>query len=129
MNTPTQNSTPAPATPAPAETAPGKVVVVSVDDGDEQSPTSEAPATIEDAATPPKKRRAKPLTPAEREKCYQRQRERTERTRAAIRTIKKLAPQIWHEDWWLKPLDWLEAKAGELREAADAAKGKVKKAA
>ena len=120
-NTPNQNT-------ATTEPAPGKVVVVSVDDGDEQSPTSEAPATIEDAATSPKKRRAKPLTPAEREKCYQRQRERIERTRAAIRTIKKLAPQIWHEDWWLKPLDWLEAKAGELREAADAAKGKVKKA-
>ena len=48
---------------------------------------------------------------------------------SAPNTIKKLAPQIWHEDWWLKPLDWLEAKAGELREAADAAKGKVKKAA
>ena len=113
-------------------TATGKVVVVSVDDGDEeQTPVSEPQSTIEEqAATPKKAKRIKPLTPAEREKWQQRQRERVERERAAVRVIKKLAPQIWHDDWWLKPLDWLEAKATELREAADAAKSaKDKKAA
>ena len=127
MNTPTQTNT-----TAPAEPAPGKVVVVSVDDGDEeQTPASEPQSTIEEQATTPKKaKRIKPLTPAECEKWQQRQRKRIEREQAAVRVIKKLAPQIWHDDWWLKPLDWLEAKATELREAADAAKSaKDKKAA
>lgn len=126
MNTPTQNK------PTTETTTPGKVVVVSVDDGDEeQTPVSEPQSTIEEqAATPKKAKRIKPLTPAECEKWQQRQRERIEREQAAVRVIKKLAPQIWHDDWWLKPLDWLEAKATELREAADAAKSaKDKKAA
>ena len=126
MNTPTQNNT------TTETTAPGKVVVISVDDGDEeQTPASEPQSTIEEqAATPKKAKRIKPLTPAECEKWQQRQRKRVEREQAAVRVIKKLAPQIWHDDWWLKPLDWLEAKATELREAADAAKSaKDKKAA
>lgn len=112
-------------------TTPGKVVVVSVDDGDEeQTPASEPQSTIEEQAAPKKAKRIKPLTPAECEKWQQRQRKRIEREQAAVRVIKKLAPQIWHDDWWLKPLDWLESKATELREAADAAKSaKDKKAA
>ena len=117
--------------PTTETTTPGKVVVVSVDDGDEEQTTASEPqSTIEEQAAPKKAKRIKPLTPTECEKWQQRQRERVEREIAAVRVIKKLAPQIWHDDWWLKPLDWLEAKATELREKADAAKSaKGKKAA
>lgn len=89
-----------------------------------QNTATTEPAPVEEPTAQKKAKRSKPLTPAECEKWHQRQKERNERICAAVRVIRKLAPQVWHDDWWLKSLDWLEAKASELREAADAAKGK-----
>ena len=89
-----------------------------------QNTATTEPAPVEELTAQKKAKRSKPLTPAECEKWQQRQKERNERIHAAVRVIRKLAPQVWHDDWWLKSLDWLETKASELREAADAAKGK-----
>ena len=89
-----------------------------------QNTATTEPAPVEEPTAQKKAKRSKPLTPAECEKWHQRQKERNERIHTAVRVIRKLAPQVWHDDWWLKSLDWLETKASELREAADAAKGK-----
>lgn len=110
---------------------PNKVVVATVSTPAPAAPTADAgtpPSQQEAPAAEPPKPQIPRMTAKERAEWHKRMTERCERECQAIRVIKHLAPEQWKNQWVLHNLDWLEAKATEVREAADLKKQQPKAA-